>query len=236
MSDLARAGYQAAVEWGAAPNDDPNGPTPEGVCWNQLTLRGGKRDSASTAFLKPAMDSPCLTVRTGAHATRLVLDRSRRVTAVEYLRDGVPARCTVRREVLLTAGALESPKLLMLSGIGPADHVSGHGIPVEVDLAGVGSNLHDHPGVPVVIEAPVPVPFGPNQGSELGLFCKSSPQCDAPDIQFGFLNLAVTGDDTTELPGNAFMFYPSLLTPRSRGTVRLGSPSPFDHPVIDPGY
>lgn len=228
--------FKAAVELGHPVNDDFNGASLTGVGWNQLTVRDGERCSASTAYLRPALHRSNLTVATNARARRLVLGRSNRVTAVEYEQDGQLRTAEVRVEAVLAAGAVESPKLLLLSGIGPAAELRPLGIGVELDLPGVGRNLHDHPGVPLTWSARQPIPPGRNQGSELGLFCRTDPAVLTPDLQFGVLSVALTAQGAP-MPGEqAFSFYPSLLKPRSRGWVRLRSAQPDDPPLINPNY
>jgi choline dehydrogenase len=125
----------------------------------------------------------------------------------------------------------------MLSGVGPADHLRGQGVEVVVPLSGVGANLQDHPGVPLVLRAARPVPFGANQGSELALYCHlpASGEGATPDLQYGFINTAVVERPEDQLSGSAFSLYPSLLQPRSRGTIRLADAEPTA-PVIDPAY
>lgn len=232
----SEAVFAAAVELGHPVNDDFNGASLTGVGWNQLTAADGQRHSASSAFLRPALDRPNLTVATNARARRLVLDRSNRVTAVEYEQDGQLRTASVGSEVVLTAGAVESPKLLLLSGIGPASELRPLGIEVGLDLPGVGRNLHDHPGVPVTWSARQPIPPGRNQGSELGLFCRTDPAVLTPDLQFGVLAVALSAEGAPMLGEQAFSFYPSLLKPRSRGWLRLRSAQPDDPPLINPAY
>lgn len=235
-SELAQAVFSGAVEWGAPVNEDFNGESLDGVGWNQLTISDHLRQSAADAFLRPALATGRITLRTQAHVTDLELGKSGRVEAVRYLRDGATHTCRVGQEVFLAAGTIESPKLLMLAGIGPAAQLREHGIPVTIPLDGVGANLHDHPGVPVVVESRKAVPFGSNQGSELGLFCRTQPAVRVPDLQFGLLNLAIASDPAALRSQQAFTFSPSLLKPRSRGSIRLASPSPLSHPRVDPAY
>lgn len=228
--------FKAAVELGHPVNDDFNGASLTGVGWNQLTIAGGRRQNASTAYLRPALTRPNLTVATHARARRLVLGRSSRVTAIEYEQDGQLKTVDVGIEAVLAAGAVESPKLLLLSGIGPAADLRPLDIEVQLNLPGVGRNLHDHPGVPVTWTARRPVPPGRNQGSELGLFCRTDPAVLTPDLQFGVLAVALTAEGVP-MPGEqAFSFYPSLLKPRSRGWIRLRSARPEDPPLINPNY
>jgi choline dehydrogenase len=235
VSPFSEAVYEAALELGHQANDDFNSGSIDGVGWNQLTVADGSRQSSATAFLRPVRDRANLTVLTAAHAVRLAITASGRVTAVDYLLDGAPHRAQVAAEVILACGAIESPKLLMLSGIGPAEHLRGLGIEVTADLPGVGANLHDHPGVPVTFETGRPVPPGPNQASEVGLFCRSSPDRPVPDLQFGVLTVPLAVD-ATMAGHHGFTLYPSYVKPASRGTVRLRSADAADRPLIDPAY
>ncbi len=126
-------------------NDDFNGPRQDGVGWYQLTQRDGRRCSAATAYLHPAMSRPNLTVLTGALVTRVIIEGGR-ATGVSYLRHGLAETAQANAEVILSGGAVNSPQLLMLSGIGPADHLIEMGINVLADSPGVGANLSRPPG------------------------------------------------------------------------------------------
>jgi choline dehydrogenase len=143
-SPLAQALYQAALEAGYPESPDGNGAQAEGVSWTEVNVVSGKRQSAADAYLRPVMSRPNLTVITNAHVQRLLLDGVRCQGAEYAIGDDVH---TVRgdRDVVLSAGAIGSPQILMLSGIGPAAHLQDVGIPVRADLPGVGGNLHDQP-------------------------------------------------------------------------------------------
>ncbi|MCW3839869.1 GMC family oxidoreductase N-terminal domain-containing protein [Micromonospora yasonensis] len=225
----------AALELGYALNEDFNGADMNGVGWNQLAMWEGRRQSASVAFLRPAVGRPNLTVKTFAQVHRIVLDSTGRATAVEFEQNGQLHSVGVSVEAVLTAGAVESPKLLMLSGVGPADELRGLGIDVRSDLPGVGRNLHDHPGLPLTWRSRQPIPPAQNQGSELGLFCRTDSGLTEPDLQFGVLNLPLVFDGSIE-PHMGFSFYPGLLKPESRGELRLRSVDPTVPPLIDPNY
>jgi choline dehydrogenase-like flavoprotein len=144
---------EAAQQAGYRENRDFNGPEQEGVGLYQVTHKNGERFSAAKAYLAPNRQRPNLRVITGAHATRVLLE-GRRAVGVAYREGGVEHELRARREVILSAGALLSPQLLMLSGIGPAAHLREHGIAVVHDLPGVGRNFHDHVDVVQVIDAP----------------------------------------------------------------------------------
>ncbi|MEO7055990.1 MAG: GMC family oxidoreductase N-terminal domain-containing protein, partial [Caldimonas sp.] len=144
---------EAGREAGHVVNADFNGASQEGVGLYQVTHKNGERVSAAKAYLTPNLKRPNLTVLTGAHTTRIVCE-GRRAVGVEFRRDGVLTSVKARREVLLAAGALQSPQLLMLSGIGPGEALRRLGIEVRHDLPGVGRNLHDHVDVVQVLDAP----------------------------------------------------------------------------------
>jgi choline dehydrogenase len=141
--EIIDAWIESAINAGYPRTGDYNGPRQEGVGYYQMTIRGGRRCSTAVAYLRPVLRRNSLTVFTGAHARRIVLDGHRAV-AVESDIEGRPVRVEAAREIILSAGAIGSPHLLMLSGIGPADHLSDHGIQVRHALAGVGKNLQDH--------------------------------------------------------------------------------------------
>ncbi len=201
----------------------------------------GTRASASVSYLHPVMgDRPNLDVLTGAWASRVLFD-GRRATGVEYQLGITPGRRTVgaRREVVLSAGAIDTPKLLMLSGIGPAEHLRGFGIDVLVDAPGVGSNLDDHVEGLVMWEAARPMVERSTQWWEIGLFHRTRPGLDRPDLMMHYgsvpfdLNTVRWGYPTTD---NGFCLTPNVTRGRSRGTVRLRSRDFRDRARVDPRY
>jgi choline dehydrogenase len=177
----------ACVAMGYEYNPDFNGTQQEGVGSYQLTVKDGKRHSTAAAFLLPILSRPNLTVTTGALVTRLLFEDTRAV-GVEYLHEGTLRQIRANQEVILSAGAFDSPKLLLLSGIGDAEYLQALGISVVVDLPGVGQNLQDHILVPVVYEATQDVhPAITSNGVEAGLFLHSEDSLDpVPDLQFFF--------------------------------------------------
>jgi choline dehydrogenase len=235
VNPLSEAFVNAAVALGHPANDDVNDGTLDGAGWNQLTLWEGKRQSSAVAFLRPAMARPNVEVRTGAQVQRLVTDGSGVVTAVEYLAGDTVHSVRVGREALLSAGAIDSPRLLMLSGIGPADHLRDNGIDVVVDLPAVGQNLHDHPGIGITFESRKEIPPGHNQLSEPALFARIDPSAPTPQVQYGFVHVPYLAPGFSA-PEQSFTFYPSWTKPRSRGEIRLRSGSPADRASVDPRY
>ncbi len=233
---------------------DFNGPDPEGYGLRQGLIRDGRRESTARAMLRPAMTRRNLAVLTQAQAARILLD-GRRATGVALV-DGREIRA--RAEVILCAGAVQTPQLLMLSGIGPAAHLADHGIAVTHDLPGVGGNYHDHVACPVHMETRDTDSYGislrvlprdllaglryllTREGPlasnvfESVAFLRSDPALAKPDVQFVFQPARRL---TTRLPfpvGHGYAISPVALYPKSRGTLRLASADPRAAPLIDP--
>ena len=226
----------ACVSTGYHDNPDFNGIQQEGAGPYQLTVKDGKRHSAAAAFLLPILDRPNLTVTTGALVKRLLFEGTRTV-GVEYLHEGVLHHAMSDREVILSAGAFDSPKLLMLSGIGDAEYLQAMGISVVVDLPGVGQNLQDHLLVCVVQEAIQDLhPAITSNGIEAGLFSHSEGnQETAPDLQFFFGPIQFLSPGYT--PADfGFTGAVSLTHPHNIGSVGLQSPDPKDPPTIRMNY
>ena len=260
-NSFAQAFIDAGIQAGWPHNPDFNGPSQEGVGWYQVTHRQGERCSTAKAYLAPARTRPNLTVITGAHATRLLME-GRQAHGVEYRRaDGSVAQVRAHREVLLASGAFGSPQLLMLSGIGPADHLRRYGIAVVHDLPGVGTGLHDHPDVVQVVDVPgatelfgLSVPgaarllqavglwrrerTGPltTNFAEAGAFLRTRPEEPEPDIQLHFVVGKLVDHGRKTVFGHGYSCHVCLLRPRSRGTVRLASADPMQAPAIDPAF
>ena len=175
-SAACEAFIAAAQEQGAAANDDFNGPRQDGVGWYQLTQRNGRRCSAATAYLHPAMSRPNLTVHTDALVTKVLIEGGQ-ATGVSYLRHGETETARANAEVILSGGAINSPQLLMLSGIGPADHLIEMGIDVVADSRGVGVNLSDHPVLPVIWSTPkIARPVGEGRPGERAALAADPPR------------------------------------------------------------
>lgn len=226
-----------AQEVGVPYNPDYNGAEILGISWMQMCTKDGVRQSTAVAFLRPVMDNPNLTVLTGARARRLVFDGGRCV-GVEFSRAGQIETARVQREVVVSCGTIESPRLLMLSGIGPAEDLRRVGIDVRVDLPGVGRNLHDHALAPLVYsaEAPLPPPAPGTWPGQTHLFAHSRPGLTAPDLQPLFFTFPAYDESWMEGPPNGFTLMAGIIRPASRGAIRLRSADPEDELLIDPAY
>ncbi|HET6988619.1 MAG TPA: GMC family oxidoreductase N-terminal domain-containing protein, partial [Kribbella sp.] len=229
---LWEAAFAAAAEVGHEPNQDANGATAVGVAWNDMTVVDGNRQSVADAYLVPVLDRPNLTVVADARAHRLVLDGDV-CRGVEYVVDGRPTVATADREVVLSAGAIGSPQLLLLSGIGPADQLRELGIEVVADLPGVGANFQDHPKSQVAYTTTTAVASG-MYARKPHVLLRSTPSA-APDLQIIFLEAPV---HPRWVPGreDGYSVIFSLMAPASRGSVRLASADPEAAPLIDPGF
>jgi choline dehydrogenase len=219
---------EACEALGYPRTEDFNGPQMEGVGWHHINVRDGRRVGTYAGYLEPAMSRPNLTVSTDSMAARLVLTDGR-CTGVEYIKDGHTVTDTARREVIVCGGALESPKLLMLSGIGPSAHLNEVGVPVQLELPGVGENFHNHVLAPVIQLTAEELPPPKQNASEVALFTKSNPDNVGPDIQVAFVHV-VPG-----LPG-AVVILPGVVQPKARGNIRLASADPTDLPLVNPNY
>jgi choline dehydrogenase len=240
LSPVAIAFLNAAMELGYdGPDWDFHGARQEdGAGLVQLNItRDLQRCSAATAFLTPILNRPNLTVYTYAFATRLLIEGTR-VVGVEYLQNGQTYTAQARQEVILSAGAFLSPKLLMLSGIGSAEMLRSLDIPVVVDLPGVGQNLHDHLRLQVIYQSKEAMP-PIDVAAEVALFTHSRSHMDAApsDIQINFsASIPELAPPEFKPTGPVSIFVPVLIQPQSRGYVRLRSPNPQDPPIINPNY
>jgi choline dehydrogenase len=223
LTAAIHTGYQADARF------DFNRPIPQGVAgYVQKNILDGKRHSAAAAFLVPALARPNLTVRSRSIATRVVLEGTR-VTGVEYMREGRREVVRAAREVILCGGVIDTPRLLMLSGIGPADHLRAQGIAVVADVAGVGANLQDHLKLSVRWQGKTELP-----GSTVtaGLFTHSNPieaSTLPADLQF-YIGRG------TDQPDRFVTITVSLTQPKSRGEVRLRSADPLAAPIVRANY
>lgn len=259
LSDLTKVWLQACQEAGIPYVPDFNGGDQAGCGTYQATLRNGRRASAAVCYLKPARSRRNLEVRTNCRVTRIVVE-DRRAVGVEYVRGGRTEFVAAQREVVVSAGAINSPRLLLLSGIGPAAHLRSVGVPVVHDLPGVGRNLQDHMDVYLIYELTGPYGYDRYKklhwkawaGLQYALFRKG-PVCSNiieggafwwtgqgdshPDIQFAFL--AGSGVEEGVAPvesGNGCTLNACQTRPRSRGFVELRSADPGAAPRIVPNY
>lgn len=201
-----------------------------------LTIKDGRRHSAADAFLTPVRSKPNLQVLTDAHVTR-VLIRGSVCTGVAYVRDGAEHVASATSQVVLAAGAIGSPQILMLSGIGPARDLEKLGIKVAVELPGVGQSLQDQLIVGVVYSARQPVAPTTNNRSECGAYFTSTEGRGRSDLQLICIQSAYHPDARVRAAcRNSYSIAAGLMQPLSRGTVRLKSDNPFDHPLIEPNY
>ncbi|HWH26191.1 MAG TPA: GMC family oxidoreductase N-terminal domain-containing protein [Pseudolysinimonas sp.] len=223
----------AAVETGIEHNPDYNGDHLDGISQEQITVRGGKRLTTWLAYAAPLLGSPLLTVVTGAWVHRVLFDGTR-ATGVEYEQDGRLETATAD-SVVLCAGAIDSPRILLRSGVGPADELTALGIPVVIDAPGVGQNLHDHMLVPVIFATDsreVEPPAAGRSVTQTHLFWKSRPELEVPDTQP--INFSVPMyQPGMEGPDSGFSLMAGIVSPRSRGTLRLSSSDPHTPLLID---
>lgn len=254
------AWVRAATEFGLPRNDDFNGATTYGVGAYQLTIRGGWRESASRAFLHPSRARPNLDLRTGAQVSRVLFEGNRAV-GVEWIERGGLHRVRAQREVVLAAGAIQSPQVLQLSGVGPADLLRRHGIAVVADLPGVGQNLQDHYQARSIVRMREPRSLNdevrnPLRLASMGarwLFDRSGPltvgagqvgggacspyaEAGRPDLQFNVMPLSVDRPGTPLHRYSGFTASVWQCHPASRGSVEIVSTDPHAAPRIEPRY
>jgi choline dehydrogenase len=253
-SPATHAFVEAAQEAGLPRNPDMNGERQEGVDYSQVTQRRGRRWSVADAYLRPALKRPNLTVRTDAQVRRILLDGSR-ATGAEYAVNGATHSASARREVILAAGAIGSPHLLMLSGIGDGEQLRTHGIDVLRHSPEVGANLQDHLACGAIVRCPRPVtlytaqslpnvirylllrkgPLASNVAEALAFF-RSDESEGVPDLELVFAPSEFRDHGLTPPGGHGLTLGTVLLTPRSSGAVRLRSPRAQEAPEIDPRY
>ena len=254
INPLSESFVQACEQLGIARNTGFNGAGQAGAGFYRVTQKNGRRWSVADAYLKPALRRGNLTVWTGIHVTRVVIENGR-ATGVEYLQNGSVHQVRAGREVILSAGAVGSPHLLLRSGLGPQKQLEALEIPVVVDLEAVGENLQDHLSVGISYFCTKPVSLtgvetvtnllkylaagkGPltSNVAEAGAFVKSRPDLEECDLQFHFAPVHFVEHGFTKPGGHGFSLGPALLTPRSRGRVSLRSSDPMAPPAIDPAY
>jgi len=264
VSDVAQhpiceAFIAATSELGFARNDDFNGASQDGAGYHQTTTRNGRRCSTAVGYLRPAMHRPNLRVVTGAMMERITFD-GRRATGVDFRQDGRFGIALAEREVILCGGAVNSPQLLMLSGIGPQEHLAGFGLPVVHHLPGVGQSLQDHYSAPVKLKSRLPVTVndvmlsnarklkagleyymfhrGPLAmiSSPAALFARTRPELASPDIKISMSPFSAERPEDGLHRFSGFTSIAYQLRPESRGEIKLKSPDPFDAPAVHPNY
>jgi choline dehydrogenase-like flavoprotein len=256
---LTRAFVRSAQEIGIPYNADVNGAEQAGVTFYQVTQRNVRRESAATAFLKPALNRPNLTALTHTQAIRVIIESGKATGVVVRNKNGTVETINATTEVILSGGAINSPQLLLLSGIGPAEELKALGIEVMHDLPGVGKNLQDHMDVyiPAVVNQPVSYngedrfhkailhgiqyllyKTGPVTAcvAEAGLFLKTSPEVRSPNIQIHCLPAYVVDHGRMQIKGHGITINTCHLRPKSIGSVTLASSNPLIAPRIDPNY
>lgn len=251
---MSQAFVEACVEAGLERNADFNGATQSGAGLFQVTQKNGKRNSSAAAYLHPAMRRKNLIVQTGAHTTKVLFNQQRAI-GVEYVQAGETKRATATRQVILCGGAINTPQLLMLSGIGDAAQLISFDISVVADLPGVGQNLQDHLMAGVEYECTQPISManaetfgniakyllfkkGPlsSNVAEGGAFVKTNIDAPAPDIEILFAPVFYMNHGFDNPPGHGFAMGVVLQHPKSSGQISLRSPDPFAAPKIHPNY
>ncbi len=253
---LAKAFCEAAQAAGAPYNEDLNGTSREGVGPTDVTASAGRRYSSAQSYLRSAQKRPNLKIVTGAHATALQFE-GRRVVAVEWLQNGALRSARARRELIVSAGAIHSPHLLMVSGVGDAQHLRAHGIKVVHDLKGVGQNYRDHVAVSVKQACTQPISlfnfFNPVTAAKAGVefvlfrtgplatppmevvaYLRTMPGSAEPDIKIHLAMALYEAMGRKIMRQHGFFAHVDLLRPESVGEIRLASPDPLTPPLIDP--
>jgi choline dehydrogenase len=248
------AGRQAGLPY----SDDHSGAQYDGLSPMDITAAHGRRSSTAVAYLRPAMKRTNLTVEVRSRATRIVFNGTR-ATGVDYLQNNTKRHARAEREIVLCSGAIGSPQLLMLSGIGNADHLLEHGIDVVVDLKGVGQNLQDHMTTSVRQACVQPItlhnyfnPLGGSRavlryllfrdgplaqpGTESMAFLKTRPDREQPEVQFFFVLALYQHNGRELIRQHGYQIHVNILRPESRGSVRLRSSDPLAPPLFDPNF
>ena len=255
---LHHAWVEAGQQAGFPLTADFNGHQQEGVGWFDLNIRNGRRCNTAYAYLHPVRSRANLRIEVNSLVNRVLFERTR-ARGVELVRGRDLQVAHARREVVLCGGAINSPQLLMLSGVGPADELRGHGIDVVLDLPGVGRNLQDHLDVAVKQECTEPVSlyganrphraamiglewwlFGTGLGATMhmdtGSFLRTLPHLETPDIQHHFIPVFIEDHGMTWPDRHGYQAHVCQLRQESRGYVKLRSADPVEHPVIEPNY
>jgi choline dehydrogenase len=256
---IAEAFIDSATALGFPRNDDFNGAAQDGVGYHQTTTRDGKRCSTAVGYLNPARRRGNLQIETNAHSEKIIVE-GKRAVAVQFRQGGQLKTAHARREVILCGGAINSPQLLMLSGIGPAAHLGQHGIAVIHDLPGVGQNLQDHYSAPIKLKAKLPITVndvmlsnfrklkvglqyytmrtGPLAmiSSPAALFAKTRPELATPDVKCSISPFSADRPQDGLHKFSGFTMIAYQLRPESRGQIKLKSANPADPPAMIPNY
>jgi choline dehydrogenase len=256
---ISKAFIKSALDLGFPRNDDFNGKVQEGAGYYHLTTRNGRRCSTAVGYLRPAMKRPNLRVVTHALSERIVLE-GKRAVGVTYRQGGIERTVRARREVIVCGGALNSPQLLLLSGIGPQDHLAEHGIAVRHHLPGVGQAMQDHYQARIVLKCRFPITVndimlskmrmmrtgleyllrrkGPLTiaAAQAGLFARTRPELETPDVQFATVIFSADrpAEGLHKFSGFSLVVY--QLRPESRGELKLKSADPAQPPAMHPNY
>jgi choline dehydrogenase len=256
---ICEAFIAATTELGFPRNDDFNGASQDGVGYHQTTTRNGKRCSTAVGYLRPAMQRANLNVITSA-LTEKILFEGRRAVGVTFRREGELSTARAAREVILCGGAVNSPQLLLLSGIGPQEHLAEFGIPVVHHLPGVGKSLQDHYSAPIKLRCRLPITVndvmlsnarklkagleyyvlhrGPLSmiSSPAALFARTRPELASPDVKISMSPFSAERPQDGLHRFSGFTSIAYQLRPESRGEIKLKSPDPFDAPAVYPNY
>ncbi|MBI3675373.1 MAG: choline dehydrogenase [Proteobacteria bacterium] len=258
VNPLFRTYVQAGTEAGFPATKDFNGYQQEGFGPYQLTIKDGKRWSTASAYLRPALERKNLTIESEAHVTRLLFE-GKRAVGVEFARKKNKVQVRAGREILLCGGAVNTPQVLLLSGIGDSETLKRFDIPLVVDLKGVGKNLQDHLDCSIQYECSQPITLysqanplaaartglqyllfgtglGTSQGLESGAFLKSRPDLETPDLQYHFIAALMYDHTRKKGDRHGFMAHVCQLRPESRGYISIKSSDPLVAPVIQPNY
>ena len=255
---LYRAWIEAGRQAGYPVTDDPNGYQQEGLGRMDMTVGLGRRSSAAQAYLRPSLKRKSLKVFSNTLVTRILIE-GKRAVGIEVFRKGDTQKIFATKEVILCAGAISTPQILMLSGVGPIDHLRDLGIDIKHDLPGVGLNLQDHLEIYLQTECLKPISLfkvnnplkklfigiqwvstkkglGATNHFEAGGFIRSSPGVKHPDIQYHFLPLAVNYDGTSPQLCHGYQVHVGPMRPTSRGYIHLRSNNPLEGPKITFNY
>ncbi|MFB2773234.1 GMC family oxidoreductase [Pelatocladus sp. BLCC-F211] len=251
---LSHAFVKAGQQAGFSLNYDFNGAKQEGVGFYQVTQKEGRRHSVAAAYLKPILRRSNLTIKTNSQVTKINFSGNK-VFGLTYIHNQVRHEIKIAKEIILSAGAINSPQLLMLSGIGDAENLKSLGIPVVINLSGVGKNLQDHLCVPVAYKCTQSISLanaekfrnilkyvvlknGPltTNVAEAGGFVKIHPDLARSDLQFHFAPVFFLNHGFIRPEGHGFTFGATLLYPQSKGSINLRSINPLEAPIIQPNY